>query len=39
MKAILIARLSAQEQKEARNSLSAQIAPLKKCYTNKGFTV
>jgi site-specific DNA recombinase len=39
MKAILIARVSTQEQKEAGNSLPAQIARLEKYCVNKGLIV
>lgn len=39
MKAILIARVSTEEQKEAGNSLPAQIARLEKYCLNKGFTI
>ncbi len=39
MKAILIARVSTQEQKEAGNSLPAQIARLEKYCMNKGLTI
>ena len=39
MKAILIARVSTEEQKEAGNSLPAQEARLKKHCQNKGFEV
>ncbi len=39
MKAIIIARVSTEEQKEAGNSLPAQIARLKKHCQNKGFTI
>jgi len=37
MKAILIAHVSTEEQKEAGNSLPAQIARLEKYCVNKGF--
>ncbi len=39
MKAILIARVSTEEQKEAGNSLPAQIARLEKYCVNKGLIV
>ncbi len=39
MKAIIIARVSTEEQKEAGNSLPAQIARLRKHCQNKGFTI
>lgn len=39
MKAILIARVSTEEQKEAGNSLPAQEARLKKYCQNKGFGI
>ena len=39
MKAILIARVSTEEQKEAGNSLPAQVARLEKYCHNKGFEV
>ena len=39
MKAILIARVSTEEQREAGNSLPAQIARLEKYCQNKGFQV
>lgn len=39
MKAILIARVSTEEQKEAGNSLPAQIARLEKYCMNKGFII
>ena len=39
MKAILIARVSTEEQKEAGNSLPAQIARLERYCQNKGFQV
>jgi len=39
MKAILIARVSTEEQKEAGNSLPAQIARLEQYCNNKGFKV
>jgi len=39
MKAIIVARVSTEEQKEAGNSLPAQIARLKKHCQNKGFEV
>lgn len=39
MKAILIARVSTEEQKEAGNSLPAQINRLEQYCHNKGFTV
>ncbi len=39
MKAILIARVSTEEQKEAGNSLPAQVARLEKYCQNKGFTI
>ena len=39
MKAILIARVSTEEQKEAGNSLPAQIARLEKYCKSKGFTI
>ncbi len=39
MKAIIIARVSTEEQKEANNSLPAQIARLKKYSQNKGFEI
>jgi len=37
MKAILIARVSTEEQKEAGNSLPAQVAPLEKYCPGKDF--
>jgi site-specific DNA recombinase len=39
MKAILIARVSTEEQKEAGNSLPAQVARLEKYCQNKGFPI
>ena len=39
MKAILIARVSTEEQKEAGNSLPAQVARLEKYCLSKGFTI
>src|SRR5665213_2365307 len=39
MKAILIARVSTEEQKEAGNSLPAQVARLERYCQNKGFQV
>jgi DNA invertase Pin-like site-specific DNA recombinase len=39
MKAILIARVSTEEQKEAGNSLPAQVARLEKYCHNKGFEI
>lgn len=39
MKAILIARVSTEEQKEAGNSLPAQVVRLEKYCINKGFTI
>lgn len=39
MKAILIARVSTEEQKEAGNSLPAQLARLEKYCLNKGFEI
>lgn len=39
MKAILIARVSTEEQKEAGNSLPAQVARLEKYCQNKGYTI
>ena len=39
MKAILIARVSAEEQREAGNSLPAQVARLEKYCHNKGFSL
>lgn len=39
MKAILIARVSTEEQKEAGNSLPSQVARLEKYCHNKGFTI
>lgn len=39
MKAILIARVSTEEQREAGNSLPAQIVRLEKYCQNKGFTI
>lgn len=39
MKAILIARVSTEEQKEAGNSLPAQVARLEKYCQNKSFTI
>ena len=39
MKAILIARVSTEEQKEAGNSLPAQVARLEKYCQNRGFIV
>ncbi len=39
MKTIIIARVSTEEQKEANNSLPAQIARLKKYSQNKGFEI
>ena len=39
MKAIILARVSTEEQKEAGNSLPAQIERLKKYCQNKGFEV
>jgi site-specific DNA recombinase len=39
MKAILVARVSTEEQKEAGNSLPAQVARLEKYCQNKGFQI
>jgi len=39
MKAILIARVSTEEQKEAGNSLPAQVARLERYCNNKGFKI
>ena len=39
MKAILIARVSTEEQKEAGNSLPAQVARLERYCENKGFEI
>jgi len=39
MKAILIARVSTEEQKEAGNSLPAQITRLERYCLNKGFPI
>ncbi len=39
MKAILIARVSTEEQKEAGNSLPAQVERLKKYCQNKNFEI
>ncbi len=39
MKAILIARVSTEEQREAGNSLPAQVARLERYCQNKGFTI
>ena len=39
MKAILIARVSTEEQKEAGNSLPAQLARLEKYCRNKGLEI
>jgi len=39
MKAILIARVSTEEQKEAGNSLPAQVARLERYCKNKGFEI
>jgi len=39
MKAILIARVSTEEQKEAGNSLPAQVSRLEKYCQNKGFLI
>ena len=39
MKAILIARVSTEEQKEAGNSLPAQVARLEKYCHNKSFPI
>lgn len=39
MKAILIARVSTEEQKEAGNSLPAQVARLERYCQNKNFTI
>ena len=39
MKAIILARVSTEEQKEAGNSLPAQIERLKNYCKNKGFEV
>lgn len=39
MKAILIARISTTEQKEAGNSLPAQVARLEKYCHSKGFEI
>lgn len=39
MKAVIIARVSTEEQKEAGNSLPAQIVRLKKYCQSKGFTI
>jgi DNA invertase Pin-like site-specific DNA recombinase len=38
MKIILLARVSTEEQKEAGNSLPAQMARLKKYALSKGFS-
>ena len=38
MKAILIARVSTEEQKEAGNSLPAQVARLEKCCQSQIFS-
>ena len=39
MKAILIARVSTQDQREAGNSLPAQVARLEKYCQSKGFEI
>ena len=39
MKAILIARVSTEEQREAGNSLPAQVTRLEKYCQNKGFDI
>ena len=39
MKAIIIARVSTEEQKEAGNSLPAQVARLEGYSNNKGFQI
>jgi len=39
MKAILIARVSTEEQREAGNSLPAQIVRIEKHCQNKGFEI
>ena len=39
MKAILIARVSTEEQKDAGNSLPAQVARLEKYCQNRGFEI
>lgn len=39
MKAILIARVSTEEQKEAGNSLPAQVARLENYCQNRGFEI
>jgi DNA invertase Pin-like site-specific DNA recombinase len=39
MKAILIARVSTEEQREAGNSLPAQLARLERYCQNKGYEV
>ena len=39
MKAILIARVSTEEQREAGNSLPAQVTRLEKYCQNKSFTI
>ena len=39
MKAILIARVSTEEQREAGNSLPAQVARLERYCQNKGFEI
>jgi DNA invertase Pin-like site-specific DNA recombinase len=39
MKAIILARVSTEEQKEAGNSLPAQIERLKNYCRNKDFTI
>ena len=39
MKAILIARVSTEEQRDAGNSLPAQVARLEHYCQNKGFTI
>lgn len=39
MKAILIARVSTEEQKEADHSLPAQVARLEKYCLNKGYVI
>ena len=39
MKAILIARVSTEEQREAGNSLPAQVARLEKYCQSKGFEI
>jgi len=39
MKAIILARVSTEEQKEAGNSLPAQIERLKNYWKSKGFEI